>query len=473
MKISQINIKDYNQFKNMMLDLTYPKGHQKEGQALDKICFIGQSGTGKTSLLNVCKAFLIATFKPNHDGSLRGTINTADRKHQLKNILVTSYFKNLKTVIEVKEEGNIVWKWNHLDLSSSQTENIVPLDFIADFYADKNLLISFPAEMVDNVNRILQETNQLAHPFDYFKTEPEIKQNLSISQEKRKVFDFETENFLDIWTDILKNINDYKVEELKYSQQMANAFTISTEKGERLLSHFKRWKQENPNPIEKLAQQVNPILNKFYLNLKTTFDFQSIEDLKFIKIQSLGGVDEIPYHGWSTGTKQLILTITPLFQLNTEETIILVDEPERSFYPDIQTEIIDYYTGIAPQAQFFFATHSPIIASAFEPWEIVELKFNEQGTVYQEQYYKGERHIDNYFIDPRYLRWDSILMRVFYLEREGNETRSEALEEACLLKAKLKKYKEENRLETDEGQKLLEQFEKLGKKLAWRLYEKN
>jgi predicted ATPase len=358
-------------------------------------------------------------------------------------------------------------------LSSSQTENIVPLDFIADFYADKNLLISFPAEMVDNVNRILQETNQLAHPFDYFKTEPEIKQNLSISQEKRKVFDFETENFLDIWTDILKNINDYKVEELKYSQQMANAFTISTEKGERLLSHFKRWKQENPNPIEKLAQQVNPILNKFYLNLKTTFDFQSIEDLKFIKIQSLGGVDEIPYHGWSTGTKQLILTITPLFQLNTEETIILVDEPERSFYPDIQTEIIDYYTGIAPQAQFFFATHSPIIASAFEPWEIVELKFNEQGTVYQEQYYKGERHIDNYFIDPRYLRWDSILMRVFDLEREGNETRSEALEEACLLKAKLKKYKEENRLETDEGQKLLEQFEKLGKKLAWRLYEKN
>ncbi|EDN69837.1 hypothetical protein BGP_3750 [Beggiatoa sp. PS] len=37
MKISQINIKDYNQFKNLRLDLTYPKGHQKEGQALDKI----------------------------------------------------------------------------------------------------------------------------------------------------------------------------------------------------------------------------------------------------------------------------------------------------------------------------------------------------------------------------------------------------------------------------------------------------
>jgi predicted ATPase len=77
------------------------------------------------------------------------------------------------------------------------------------------------------------------------------------------------------------------------------------------------------------------------------------------------------------------LTITPLFQLDTTDTIILVDEPERSLYPDIQTEIIDYYTELAPNAQFFFATHSPLIASTFEPWEIVELKFNEQGTPFK------------------------------------------------------------------------------------------
>ena len=386
MKITQINIKDYNQFKNLRLDLTYPKGHQKEGQALEKICFLGQSGTGKTSLLNVCKAILRATFKPNPDGIWEGTI--ADKKYQLKNIKMASYFKDIKAVIEVKEKGKLVLK----------TESLVPINFIDNFYANKNRLIYFPAEIVDNVNRILIEKNQVTHPFDYFTTAAEIKQNLSIAQEKRKIFDFETENFLEIWMDILKNINDYKVEELKYSQQIATAFTISTEEGEKVLSNFKRWKQKNPNPIEKLAQKLNPILRKFYLTIKTSFDFQSLEDLKFIKIQSMDGT-EIPYHGWSTGTKQFILTITPLFQLNTEDTIILVDEPERSLYPDIQTEIIDYYTELAPRAQFFFATHSPIIASTFEPWEIVELKFNEQGIVYQELYYEGERQVDNYFIE--------------------------------------------------------------------------
>jgi len=51
MIITKIHIKDHQQFKDLELDLTYPAGHVKAGQALDKVCFIGQSGTGKTTLL--------------------------------------------------------------------------------------------------------------------------------------------------------------------------------------------------------------------------------------------------------------------------------------------------------------------------------------------------------------------------------------------------------------------------------------
>ncbi|MFN5847914.1 MAG: hypothetical protein ACK43K_05460, partial [Chitinophagales bacterium] len=53
MKVTRIEIKDFNQFKSLDIDLTYPKGHAKEGQPLDKVCFIGQSGTGKTTLLKI------------------------------------------------------------------------------------------------------------------------------------------------------------------------------------------------------------------------------------------------------------------------------------------------------------------------------------------------------------------------------------------------------------------------------------
>jgi ATPase subunit of ABC transporter with duplicated ATPase domains len=58
MKIKQLHLHKYLQFKDFKLNLTFPAGHEKAGQPLDKVCFIGQSGTGKTSLLNLIKTII-------------------------------------------------------------------------------------------------------------------------------------------------------------------------------------------------------------------------------------------------------------------------------------------------------------------------------------------------------------------------------------------------------------------------------
>ncbi|HID98864.1 MAG TPA: hypothetical protein EYP59_01070 [Thiotrichaceae bacterium] len=442
MKISQIDITEYNPFKNLTLDLTYPKGHPKEGKPLNKVCFLGKSGTGKTSLLNLIRATLTANLTTEHDQVLQGTLNQNISRADKTLIVITAFFKAVKSIIEIREGGKILWEW--------KTSQVSPKQFIETFYLGKNKLISFPAEIITNLNQILQE--KPVSPVSYLKTAVEFDQPKH--SQKPQIFDFETDNVLAIWNEILTDINAYKIKELKYSQQITKALDISAAEGERAFQNYKHWKAEHPNPLEKLAQQLDIILNKFSLTVKTSFDFESVEDLKFIEIQSVDGT-EIPYSGWSTGTKQVILTMTPLFKLNTDDSIILLDEPERSLYPDIQTEIINYYTTLAPNAQLFFATHSPIIASAFEPWEIVELKFNQLGTVYQEKYYQGERQVDNYFIDPRYLRWDVILMRVFDLAVEGNEKfRNKALTQAARLEDILSKLKAENKIETEEGQKI-------------------
>jgi predicted ATP-dependent endonuclease of OLD family len=457
MKISQIDIKDYNPFKNLTLDFTYPKGHQKEGKPLDKVCFLGQSGTGKTSLLNVIRAALTANLTQEHDQVLQGTLNQKIARAHKNFIVITAYFNAVKSTIEIREGGDILWEWKTQPLGVTPFDEKVFAEqkrfhrkqFLETFYLGKNKLISFPAEIITNFNQILQDKPM--SPVSYLKTAVELEQQKRT--QTPQIFDFETDNVLEIWNEILTDINAYKIKELKYSQQITKALGISADEGERAFKNYKHWKETNPNPLERLAQQLNLILNKFSLAVKTSFDFESVDDLKFIEIQSVDGT-EIPYSGWSTGTKQVILTMTPLFKLNTDDSIILLDEPERSLYPDIQTEIINYYTELAPNAQFFFATHSPIIASAFEPWEIVELKFNKQGTVYQEKYYQGERHVDNYFIDPRYLRWDVILMRVFDLAEEGNEKfRNKALTQAVRLEAVLSKLKAENKIETEEGKK--------------------
>jgi len=63
MKVSRIEINGLNQIKNLDIDLPHPKGHGKEGQPLDKVCFIGQSGTGKTTLLKVIGQFTADIYR--------------------------------------------------------------------------------------------------------------------------------------------------------------------------------------------------------------------------------------------------------------------------------------------------------------------------------------------------------------------------------------------------------------------------
>ena len=49
MKICKVYIKGFQQFEDLELDFTNPK----TGEPLDKICFIGRNGTGKSTILQV------------------------------------------------------------------------------------------------------------------------------------------------------------------------------------------------------------------------------------------------------------------------------------------------------------------------------------------------------------------------------------------------------------------------------------
>ena len=69
MKITGIHINDFHQFKDFHLDLTYPKGHEKAGKPLEKVCIIGQSGTGKTTLLKILNE-LISTRRTEKNKEL-------------------------------------------------------------------------------------------------------------------------------------------------------------------------------------------------------------------------------------------------------------------------------------------------------------------------------------------------------------------------------------------------------------------
>lgn len=450
MKITAIHINDFRQFNDFHLDLTYPAGHEKEGKPLDKVCFIGQSGTGKTTILKT----MVELLK-----SQRLLLNQEDLKDQ-------SMIFTIEAVYNESEELLGKLSKEHLNRfkNASKYFSIYPKPFIEENYEKylenwRNVLIYFPSELQE-----IQDQNKTTTERSFFEklvqdnedSKKKISDELTNLKEK-KIYDFSVDSAQTIWKSVLIDAKEYMVSELSFSQKISKALVKNSDKADDILKEFRTWQKNNPSPFKDLAKVLNPIIKRFNIRVKEDFDFEKAEDLEFIKLETLNQ-SAVPYNIWSTGTKQVVLTAIPIHKLDTNKTVILIDEPERSLYPDIQQEIIGYYTNLAPTAQFFFATHSPIIASSFEPWEIVELKFDyNKGKVIQEKYYEGERHVGNYTINPQYLRWDSILTRVFDLKERGNEKRIEKLMELAAI---------EKRIEKEPDKKLKAEIYKEYKKLS-------
>jgi AAA15 family ATPase/GTPase len=455
MKITKIELKGYNQFKDVIIDLTYPRGHEKEGKPLDKICIIGQSGSGKTSLLRIIKWFV---------SLIRDIGENIEIPLPLENALKidVQFFDLIYRMYNIEKFPYLLFDWNN------KLDDEKFFELLNSYYSKINpLLINFPTEILTGNDRPeADETDSLVQM-------EKIRAAMAYPYQLQPqyIIDFAFDDVKKTWDYILKDIKEHQAQELLIKNRIAETAArknVTFEEIEKKTKEHKKWLSKNPNPLKALAKQfLNPILFKLGLKTKTDIDLEAIRHLGFIQLQTLAGQD-VPRSFWSTGTRQMVNTTTPLFQLKPKNAVILIDEPERSLYPDIQLNIIDTYVKLAPECQFFFATHSPIIASSFEPWEIVELKFDKENKyVYRELHYEGNNHVDNYKYYPEYLRWDSILSRIFDLEEEGGKKRLRSLEELAEIKAHLKALKKEGKLESFKGKELVKKFKLLSQKVDW------
>jgi len=415
MKISNLDIHNYKQFQKLELDLTYPKGHPKEGQPLDKICIIGQSGTGKTNLLKI----------------IRDRLNNDFVKTIYTDITQNIYYKSA--------EPKQCTKLDNIDKKTN--EQI------------KNLKLK-KAKIIENSNYILEDiyAHDEINLIDI--TIKELENNFTTKK------NFINLNNANSWKLLKNKIDNYEKRKAKYSKELTDKliYNESYTKDD-LIKDMKKWESENENILEKISNSINLIINKFNLKLVINETTKSYEELI---IKDLATNKIIRYNDISTGTKSLLSTIIPLKSYNPQDSIILIDEPENSFYPDIQKELVDLYMQVGNNNQLIVATHSPIIASCFEPWEVVELKFDDNNQIYREKYYEGENHIDNYTIDPRVLTWTGILTDVFDLKEDSNFTfREKMLMEYATLKATIKALNNK-----DEKEQMFIKLQKLSKKLG-------
>lgn len=441
MKITRIHLQDFHQFREVDIDLTYPRGHKKEGLPLDKICIIGQSGTGKTTLLKII-------------GGHTYTLGSLFSEYSHKDFEKVRVFRKLNE-LEVKlgvtykaEEAKNYYTWMDHSLKGEEIE------------FEKG--VEYQKQQLDNIKT----------QFIYFPADLHYEFESSGSKLSDKaIIDFREDKVGDVWALVFEEIQKFQEEEIKLKQQIAKIAVDGSDIEEinKAVKKLERWKKRTENPINRLAHEcLDPILKHLNLRVKREFNFESKEDIGLVKIEDLNG-NEVPYHLLSTGTKQILLTALPLYLLHPDETLILCDEPERSLYPSIQRIIIDYYISLTKNSQFFFATHSPIIASCFDPWEIIELRFNDKGYVYQEKYYTEgtERHVDNYNIIPAYLTYDLMLSKVFDLQETHSHERSEKISEVLMLRNHLIRLRDRGEINTGDAKEIYKQYKSLASKLFW------
>ena len=360
MKISKLNIEQYKHLENLEFDFTYQTGKRK-GQPLNKICFIGQSATGKTNLLElindsisdiICKKVYVDT---NH--ILNESLVKLKAEYEfIIDSKTVSYKNDIFNYNEEKFIRNSNRKFHHQD----EIYNIIPKTNIP-LYIKSNILSQNNIEIFTK------------NPLDLLEKYP-ISESFSNNIKNITPTLFDDKVKPDLWIFLLGEILDYRK---KVTQKLSELFHkgLLSDNKDKLNSEFTKWQKDNPNKLEEFANKFNPIIKKLNLEIDLVNTEYSIP------ISNKNNDVIIPIQDTSTGTKSLLLTFLPLFKLDTKDTIVLMDEPERSLYPDMQMDLIEHYQNLAPDAQFIVATHSPFIAASFEPEERFILYFDDEGKV--------------------------------------------------------------------------------------------
>lgn len=368
MKISKLHIDQFRHLENLDFDFTYPEDfhiEEKRGKPLDKICFIGQSATGKTGLLELIFEYINYAF----NCELINKRFIGNRFHSKKLDGILEFSLNNKSNIKLQDDtiaiNNHIYSYE--DGNGGKVDKLIPLNEIDPLYYFKANILS-----EENLKSIS------THPNDLYEKNKEYLDSLNtvsletiLPQQNSYIFDNKIDE--QIW---LKILNEYIIYLKKFTQKMSELIhqgLLSDSK--KLEKEYKIWEKDNPKKLLDFAEKLNPILIKLGLEIDTV-------DTRFaVPIKNIRKDEVIQINDLSTGTKQLLLTSLPLYKLNTKNSIILIDEPERSLYPDMQMELMDHYKNLAPEAQFIVATHSPFIAASFEPEERFILYFDNEGKV--------------------------------------------------------------------------------------------
>jgi len=464
MKILELRIKGFQQFQNIKLDFT-----DKDGNPLNKICFIGRNGTGKSTILNILKELIVS-----HNMSDIKIAPFFYLKFKIdKNIFY--YFSTSKFNFyfffksDIDNEGdwfNKVAICNtkdelHLLLKSFEKYAITFKNYINQIELD----ISLISEDLDKLINIISLKDDSTDLLIYSPPESRVnkymqvisvpKTNLNEALSLMNSFPFyhiiSDDKVSEFWKVLIYLIKKRENERDKYENLPENL-----NKTKKQL--IKEFDEGNPKILDKLSILWNKILEPAGL----IFDTETVKNpiqlsenlIAYIRLKSTNKI--INYDQLSTGIRNFIFRVGHIYSLYFNREIkngfLLLDEPENSLFPDFLFDLIETYQEIVidkngeNNTQFFVSTHNPIIAAQFKPEERIILEWNKEGYV---DAYKGVAPEGD---DP-----NDILVKDFKLKHLMGREGQKVWNDYITLRKKLKKAKDKT-----EKDKLISEINRIG-----------
>jgi len=385
MKICKIYIKGFQQFQDVALDFTNPE----TGEAVDKVCFIGSNGTGKSTILGQIKDGLnqisdVDSLPVNIAYKRPLTIFEFKFESQFLYYIISdfqvgkyAFFSNKRTITpaifaELKNGDDI-----DLFLTKIKSENNTNdlSEVIKKIQGKVALFINSPSEATSTDSLLINDV-----------PETTVNEALSLNSGFPRYAMVSPDKINIFWKILVYNIRKREEDRDRYENTPENLSKIK----QQLITEFDLMQ---PKVLNHLNDVWERILSKagLYFDVKGASNpYQLTDNLKaYIRLKS--NDKHIPYNELSSGIRNYIFRIGHIFSLYFNREIdlgfLLVDEPENSLYPDFLFELVETYQQIIldkrgeNNTQMFFATHNPIIAAQFKPYERIILEWTEDGTV--------------------------------------------------------------------------------------------
>lgn len=374
MKITKLHLRDFQQFKDLTLDFTHPL----TGAPLDRVCFIGRNGTGKTTILEKLNYILNYTL-----------IN--------KSYLIGSHSSSIERYKNVKVQAQFSDRYNTIDFNVFSDS----LGFIVNQEELAHSFIYSNQKKINSLSYIKGETGT----FDNDHPSSTLNKALKLFDQFPITNEISNSTINSFWQKLIYHIKKRENDRSKFENAEENLNKTKRE----LIEEFNT---NEPNILEELAELWNNILDKgnLYFDYKNANNPIQLTDNLTAYIKTKSTNETIPYNKLSTGIRNFIFQLGHLkaihFNRKIDNSFLLVDEPSQGLFPDFVYDLVELYESVvSPNTQIFMATHNPIIAAQFQPFERFILDFNDAG------YVEVKRGVSPIGDDPNDLLHDDFLVK--------------------------------------------------------------